>query len=58
MAKSPFYLNMHMIWISFNPSMDKQTQYLKVWDLITYPFPNFNGSWSLGMDKYFYLLLY
>ena len=24
----------------------------KEWDVITYPFPNFNGyRWSLGMDK-------
>ena len=23
----------------------------KVWDDITYPFPNFNDAWSLGMDK-------
>ena len=32
----------------------------QVWDEITYPFLNFNGSnrWSLGMDKYFHPTLY
>ena len=30
----------------------------KVWDEITYPFPNFNGCWSLRMDKWFYPTLY
>ena len=29
----------------------------KMWDEITYPFPNFN-HWSLGMDKYFHPTFY
>ena len=40
-----------LAWIDFNPSMDKYHHY-KVWDEITYPFPNQRySSWSLGMDK-------
>ena len=32
----------------------------KIWNDITYPFPNFNGRncWSLGMDKWFHLTLH
>ena len=32
-----------LTWLNFNPSLD---QYMpnKVWDKISYPFPNFNGS--------------
>ena len=30
----------------------------KVWDEIINPFPNFNGCWSLGMDKWFYPTFY
>ena len=30
----------------------------KVWDEITYLFPNFNGRWSLGTDEQFHPMLY
>ena len=30
--------------IDFNPSTDKELRHYKVWDEITYPFPNFNGA--------------
>ena len=32
-----------LTWIKFNASMNKKLHY-KVWDEITYPFPNFNGA--------------
>ena len=36
--------------------MDKKLHPLemKVWAEITYPFPNFNRHWGLGMDKWFH----
>ena len=33
-----------LIWINFNPTMNKNNNHHKVWDEITYPFPNFNGA--------------
>ena len=51
--KDPFILHCHyqgtvdleaflLMWITFNPSMDLIPS--KVWDEISYPFPNFNGA--------------
>ena len=31
-------------WFNFNPSMDSNYIHYKVWDEITYPSLNFNGS--------------
>ena len=31
-----------LTWFNFNPSMDNYDIHHKVWDEITYPFPNFN----------------
>ena len=39
-----------LIWLNFNASMDKLLHPYKMWDEITYQFPNFN-RWNLGMDK-------
>ena len=34
-----------LTWFNLNPNMDKQLLIIyKVWDIITYPFPNFNGA--------------
>ena len=34
-----------LTWFNLNPNMDKQLLIIyKVWDRITYPFPNFNGA--------------
>ena len=33
-----------LTWFNFNPRMDKDHTPGKVWDKITYPFPNFNGA--------------
>ena len=33
-----------LIWINFNPSMDKKLIHNKVRDEIIYPFPNFSGA--------------
>ena len=57
-TRGSFYyhgLTLILAWISNDmPS--------KLWDGITYPFPNFNGCtvdhWSLGMDKLFHPTLY
>ena len=39
-----------LTWI--NPTWISNCFNYKVWDKITYPFPNFNGyPWNLGMDK-------
>ena len=32
-----------LTWINFNPSRISDHMPSKVWDEITYPFPNFNG---------------
>ena len=42
-----------LTWINFNPSMMSNYIHDKVWNQITYPFPNFNSATveSLGMDK-------
>ena len=32
-----------LTWINFNPSMDTYYIHYKMWQEITYPFPNFNG---------------
>ena len=32
-----------LTWNNFNPSMDRNHVHYKVWEEITYPFPNFNG---------------
>ena len=43
-------LRVNLAWIS-------NYIHLKVWDEMTYPFPNFNGSrWSLWMDKSFHFI--
>ena len=43
-----------LIWINFSPSMDKKLHHDSLWDKITYPFPNFNGttaaSWQWTRD--------
>ena len=48
-------LLLSVTWINFNPSMDKYIYFacpgIECVDKITYPSPNFNERWSLGMDK-------
>ena len=33
-----------LTWVNFNPSMDKYLHQYNMWDEITDPFPNFNGT--------------
>ena len=52
-----------LTWINFNPSMDKcipmKFLFFEVWDVITYPFPNFNGAtvevweWIINFTTHF-----
>ena len=39
-----------LIRINLSPAWISNYNYYKMWDEITYPFPNFNG-WRLGMDE-------
>ena len=44
MKSKTFQLPLLLTWFNFNPSMNKYHMPGKVWDGITYPFPNFNGA--------------
>ena len=45
-------------WINFNPSVDKNHMPIKVWDEITYQFPNFNYHQQLSWPNYQGMLWY